>query len=233
MIYVMSDIHGEYDKYKAMLEKIGFGDDDELFVLGDVVDRGEKSVELLKDMSTRANVYPIMGNHDFMALDLLKKLIVEITEENFDQQINAEIISEVMSWQQNGGEPTMAGFKRLDKEDREALVDYLSEFAYYEIVQIKDKLFILVHSGLGNFSLDKDLDDYDIEELAFLRADYDTKYFENDKIFIVSGHTPTLAITGKAEIYHSHNNICIDCGATFASGKLACLCLDTMEEFYI
>ena len=40
MTYVMSDIHGEYEKYLKMLDLIGFRDEDELYVLGDVIDRG-------------------------------------------------------------------------------------------------------------------------------------------------------------------------------------------------
>ena len=67
---------------------------------------------------------------------------------------------------------------------------------------------------------------------ALKRFDFDKKYFEDENFFVVSGHTPTLSISGKPEIYKNKNNICIDCGATF-DGKLACLCLDTMEEFYI
>lgn len=38
--YVMSDIHGEADRFHAMLEKIHFSDDDTLYILGDVIDRG-------------------------------------------------------------------------------------------------------------------------------------------------------------------------------------------------
>ena len=72
MIYVMSDIHGEYEKYKAMLEKINFTDDDVLYVLGDVIDRGPEPVKILADMSMRHNVYPVFGNHELMALDVLK-----------------------------------------------------------------------------------------------------------------------------------------------------------------
>ena len=40
MTYVISDIHGCYDKYTAMLAKINFNDSNILYVLGDVVDRG-------------------------------------------------------------------------------------------------------------------------------------------------------------------------------------------------
>ena len=45
MIYVLGDIHGCYDKYEEMLKRIRFSDDDTLFVLGDVVDRGPEPVK--------------------------------------------------------------------------------------------------------------------------------------------------------------------------------------------
>lgn len=38
MIYVMSDIHGEYDKFKEVLKQINLQKEDLLYVLGDVVD---------------------------------------------------------------------------------------------------------------------------------------------------------------------------------------------------
>lgn len=38
MIYAMSDLHGCYDKYIKMLEKINFGDNDTLYILGDIVE---------------------------------------------------------------------------------------------------------------------------------------------------------------------------------------------------
>lgn len=65
-----------------------------------------------------------------------------------------------------------------------------------------------------------------------MRPDYERQYYPDPSIYIVSGHTPTEAVTGKQEIYKTHNNILIDCGATFG-GKLACLCLNTMEEYYV
>ena len=38
--YVMSDIHGMADLFKRMLEQIGFSDEDTLYILGDMIDRG-------------------------------------------------------------------------------------------------------------------------------------------------------------------------------------------------
>ena len=46
MTYVMSDLHGAFNRYIAMLEKIDFGADDELYVIGDVVDRGAEPITL-------------------------------------------------------------------------------------------------------------------------------------------------------------------------------------------
>lgn len=232
MTYVISDIHGEYEKYVEMLDKIRFTDGDTLYVLGDVVDRGERPMDVLLDMMSRANVFPIVGNHELMALDLLRELMVEITAENVATHLNAELMNKLLEWQLNGGDATMKQFRKLTTDEREYVLEYLEEFVPYELVKVGNRKFLLVHSGLGNFSPDRELDEYTFEELTYIRPDYDRRYFADDNLFIVGGHTPTLAISGKPEIYKNNNNICIDCGATF-DGKLACLCLDTMEEFYV
>lgn len=232
MIYVMSDIHGEYEKYVEMLERINFRDTDTLYILGDVVDRGERPIDVLKDMMERPNVFPVIGNHDLMALDLLRNLYVEITEENYATHVDGELMKNLLQWQADGGDTTLRQFYALPSEEREYILEYLEEFAPYELAKAGGRKFILVHSGLGNFSPEKELDEYTLEELTFMRPDYEKKYFDDESLFLVSGHTPTLAITGKAEIYKSGNCICVDCGAAF-DGKLACLCLDTMEEYYV
>ena len=65
MTYVISDIHGNYKKFLDLLEQINFKDEDILYLLGDLVDYGEESMELIEDVSLRLNVYPIAGEHDF------------------------------------------------------------------------------------------------------------------------------------------------------------------------
>lgn len=231
--YVMSDIHGEYEKYRRMLAQIAFSDHDELFVLGDVVDRGGKPVDVLLDMMGRENVFPLFGNHDLLAYDLLRKLSVEITEDNYAPQLDAETMNELLDWLQDGGQTTLEAFRKLDAAVQADVLEYLSSFSLCEAVDVGDRTFILVHAGLGSFRKGKKLREYTAVELLSMRPDFDFRYFEDKSVFVVTGHTPTLTITGKAEIYHSHNNICIDCGAHYKGGRLACLCLDTMEEFYV
>jgi len=44
MVYAISDIHGYYDKYIRMLDKIEFNKNDMLYVIGDVIDRGDDGI---------------------------------------------------------------------------------------------------------------------------------------------------------------------------------------------
>ena len=229
MIYAMSDIHGMYDKYIKMLELIEFSDDDELYVLGDVVDRGDKPVEVLLDMMKRPNVYPIIGNHELMALNVLD--IMFNGETGGEQEIPIE--AAMGDWLVNGGAYTIEGFAKLSYSDRTDVLDYLSEFLLCEAVDVGDKTFILVHSGFDNFSPDKKLSDYTVNDLVWHRPDPAFRYFGDESIYVVAGHTPTVTINGGNSIIHSSGNILIDCGAWYEGGRLACLCLDTMEEFYV
>lgn len=233
MTYAMSDIHGEYEKYRAMLEKIRFSPEDTLFVLGDVVDRGPQPVEVLRDMMARDNVYPIMGNHEIITLAMLDKLLVEITEENCETHIDAKLMEHLLDWQMNGGISTIEGFQALDSDARADLLDYMRDFAPCEAVDVGERTFVLVHSGLQNFDERRPLRSYRIEELVQGRHDVHRQYYADPAIHIVRGHTPTPLITGEARIYREANNICIDCGAGFPAGRLACICLDTLEEFYV
>ena len=115
MIYVMSDLHGCYDKYKQMLEKIKFNNEDTLYVLGDIVDRGDDGIKILLDMMQRSNVVPLLGNHEFMAYSVLKKYNVEITAENYNKHLDSEAIEMFENWMFNGGIPTCQAFSKLDR----------------------------------------------------------------------------------------------------------------------
>ena len=46
--YVIGDIHGEFEQLKILLETMKFNDNDELYVMGDVVDRGPDPIKALK-----------------------------------------------------------------------------------------------------------------------------------------------------------------------------------------
>ena len=113
------------------------------------------------------------------------------------------------------------------------MLDYVADFSWYEKVEVNGQRYLLVHGGLGNFDIKRDIDDYSLDELVWSRADYDVRYF--DDVITVTGHTPTLYIEGNPRpgyVYRKNNHIDIDCGAYLPDGRLAAICLDTGEEFY-
>ena len=63
MTYVISDIHGNYEKFKEMLDLIHFRERDVMYVLGDMVDCGKEPIELLVDlqMSVHAKTCPLLN----------------------------------------------------------------------------------------------------------------------------------------------------------------------------
>ena len=67
--YIMTDIHGQYDVFMKMLETIKFSDEDTLYILGDLIDRGPQGIKLLKTIMKMSNVTLFLGNHELLMLD--------------------------------------------------------------------------------------------------------------------------------------------------------------------
>ena len=226
MTYVMSDIFGEYEKYRAMLEKISFKNTDVLYILGNIIDYGEGGIEILTDMSYRANVIPVIGEHEYMALKVLGGLV------DADNAPSEKLKANLQEWLSNGGQTTMNAFMQLSQDEKEGIVEYLEEFSGYEVVQAGGETFVLVHAGLSDFAPDKDLYDYSIDQLIFEGADYNKKYFDDKTL--VTGHTPTYEINEamRGKIIKQNGHIAIDCGV-FSGETLGCICLENGKEFYV
>ena len=54
--YVISDIHGQYDMFMELLDKIRLKESDTLYVLGDVLDRGPHPIRTLKRLMEMSNL---------------------------------------------------------------------------------------------------------------------------------------------------------------------------------
>ena len=191
MTYVTSDLHGyPLQKFQALLAQAGFGEDDFLFILGDVIDRGEDGVEYLKWLLAQPNVQLILGNHEAMLL-ACDFLFQEVTDASVDA-LTTEKLRMLTTWQQNGAEPTLRALRQLNREDPDMLadvLDYLREAPLYELVRAGGVRFLLVHSGLGNFDPEKEIEDYDPHDLLWHRPGLEEQYF--DTVTTVVGHTPT------------------------------------------
>ena len=234
MRYIISDIHGCYTEYMELLDKIRFSDSDTLYILGDSVDRGPEPIKVLQDMIYRPNIIYIIGNHDYMMLTVLRKLAVEITEENSETHLSLVDMMEFTHWMSEGGDITVEQFRKLSREEQEDILEFLEEALIYDTIEDGDERYILAHAGIQNFEKEKELEDYDYTDFIFGRIDYNRNYFEKENVFLVTGHTPTALIRKdrKPLIYCEQGHIALDCGCVFG-GKLAAYCVETGEAIYI
>ena len=233
MIFVTSDIHGyPLDNFLGLLKKADFGVNDTLFVLGDVIDRnGDGGVTMLRWMMNQPNVEFILGNHEAMLLSC-SFLFEEITDESIDH-LNFQQMQLLLQWMQNGAQPTMASLRELKKKDPDALndlLDYLRDAPLYSVTSAGGRDFVLVHSGLGNFSPEKKFSEYTPNDLLWTRPSPDERYFPD--IMTILGHTPTGHLFGeKGKMFRTDTWIDIDTGAS-GGGSPMLLRLDDMKEFY-
>ena len=186
MTYVVANLHGNYAKFKELLKLISFKESDIMYVLGDIVDYGEQGMELVGDLSIRYNVYPIVGEHDYVAVRMLS---------GFEKMIKSgetpdkKFIAEMTSWAADGGQVTLDSYRTLDAEMREGILDYLSDMTLYEEVTVGGKDYLLAHAGIAGYRDGVELDS--LEPEAFFTEPLDmTKRYFSDKTVIV-GHEPT------------------------------------------
>lgn len=215
-----------------LLDKIKLKDTDTLYILGDVLDRGPHPIKTLRKLMEMPNAICLVGNHELMALECLDFLMKEITDMSIEE-LDEEMLDNLVTWQYNGSKSTIDEFSQLDSESKREVIDFIKNFLIYEEVSVNDKDYLLVHAGLGNYLPEKDIEDYSLHELIWVRADYDVQYFAD--VYVITGHTPTQKIEDNPRpgfIFRRNNHIAIDCGAHYPGGRLAAICLDTGEEFY-
>ena len=130
MIYIMSDIHGLYDRYLKMLQKIDLQKEDKLYILGDVIDRGDMGIDILIDLMERDNVELFLGNHEHMMLTFLNGM-------------------DRISWfyEANGGMVTYKHFMALNEEKREDILAYLYDTTIVKNLEINGHRYVLSHTG--------------------------------------------------------------------------------------
>lgn len=221
MNYVIADIHGRYGMLMDMLELINFNSGDRLYVLGDLTDRGPDSLLVVRYLMNQSNVHVIRGNHDQMLLNY------------FAGKPGAE-----ERWMRNGGEVTLQALLSITSRERNDILDWLANLRLY----ILSEQYILVHAGLRmrpHESLADLLAQQELDDFIWIREDF-YKQAAVDQHIVIFGHTRTPRLYGKdvCSIWHDpiyQDKIGIDCGAhaVETGGRLACLRLDDLQEFYV
>jgi len=234
MIYVTSDLHGIAPaEFQALLSLAPVTDRDTLYVLGDVIDRGDYGVELLTLLSGMENVQLLAGNHEAMLLSCAF-LFEEVTEDSLSR-LDAGRLALLSNWLANGAEPTLKGLRELrnrDPELLEGILEDLRDAPLYDVVEANGKTFLLTHAGLGHFAPDKRLSEYTADEFLWTRPTLSDRYFAKTRT--VFGHTPVSFFGQGASdrALHTETWSCIDTGSGHG-GKPMLLRLEDMKEFYL
>lgn len=237
MVFVTSDIHGNWEKYKALLDMLPLAkSENTLYILGDFIDRGNDGCKILMDAMQRPNIIPVLGNHELTAAICIPWILQEVTDQSLSELSEAQI-GALHEWLLNGGAPTLEELKNLSKAERAAILEYIRDMDIYAEVEAGGRSFLLTHAGLDNFVPNKPLHEYELTDFLFGRSILEQKFYP-DK-YLVFGHTPTRALHKQLNeppiddiIFHK-NQIAIDCGCAYNDGRLGCLCLDTMKIFYL
>lgn len=202
--YVTADLHGCYDPFIDLLQKIRFRPEDTLYVIGDVVDRGPEGVKLLQYIKNTPNIILLLGNHEMMMRDALA---------SGDNEL----------WFYNGGMITFHRYLLLSADEKAEVESYLASLPLFLDVTVDGRTFRLIHGCPM-------ADENDVENSVWERPDPADVFF-TDKTVIV-GHTPTMCYGDDYHILHGKNIIDVDCGYVYR-GFLGCLRLEDMREYYI
>lgn len=101
--YIIGDLHGCFDEFQALLKQVNFDPTiDELWLTGDLVARGEKSLECLrfvKDLGDRATV--VLGNHDLHLLATLEGIKTVKPRDKVDAIFEAPDRADLQNWLRN------------------------------------------------------------------------------------------------------------------------------------
>ncbi len=230
MVYVSSDWHGvPLESIQKLLSLAHFSDDDYLFVLGDVIDRGAHGIALVKWLMRQPNILLLRGNHEDMLL-ACDFLFREVTEDTANQ-LTPDDMSAYMTWKDNGASPTMAALLREPPESRAEIVDFLQDCPIYDAVTVNGQDYVLVHAGLGNYAPDRPLAAYLPHEMLWVRPTWNETYSRD--FLTILGHTPTgyFDRTRHGRILKTDTWWDIDTGAA-GGGMPMLLCLDDLREYY-
>lgn len=225
--YVMSDIHGNAERFNSIINQIELKPEDSLYVLGDVIDRYPDGIRILRLLMSLPNVKLLLGNHEYMMLEALD-YHADSPPDPWDPWGKSKYIR---VWYANGGEVTHEYLKHLRKTVRAEIFEYLKSLPLNIEIEVGGIQYLLVHGGIVHHILQPD----STYEAVWQRIKSSDKMPEGKTV--IFGHTPTLHYQNEVpmRIWHGTHMIGIDCGSGSGfpgEGRLACLRLDDMKEFY-
>jgi len=206
-IFAIGDIHGCYDRLKALMEKIPIDcSRDGLVFIGDYIDRGPHSVEVVDYLIQLKNRFPevilLKGNHEDM----------------LDKFLNG---TDRFTYLLNGGQQTLDSYltKPVQSEFSPIPPDHMEFFKSLRLFYETEE-FIFVHAGLRPRV---PLESQNTEDMLWIRDKFVSSKYDFGKR-VIFGHTPL-----KKPLVEP-NKIGIDTGAVYGNA-LTCIQLPDLVFF--
>jgi len=216
-ILAISDIHGSYDEFIELLDLMGYdSENDQLILLGDYIDRGSQSKEVIQEVMTLSSNGAIVlrGNHEQMFLDWL------------------DLKDQDMLFAFNGGIETMESFFPHIRQDN---WDSVERARMHFLAQCKSEIdfirrlplfyetntHIFVHAGINPVATSWRASSKNV--YMWIRDEF-IHHPHNTGKTVVFGHTPTMRINPNTlgNVWHGEGKIGIDGGCCFGH-QMNCL----------
>ena len=203
--YAIGDVHGCFYTLKKLLDSISLSKSDMVFLLGDMINRGKRSREVIDYIilmrSKGFQIHPIRGNHEHFILSLLEKND-ELSQKTIKMMHLDFLLQETLHYK-----------------------TFFENLPFY----LKIKNCYLVHAGFN--SSNYPLDDFE----SMLTTRYfspNMSFFDTNKI--IHGHTPITMFEIMKMVERQSDAINIDNGCalgdkTPGKGNLVCINIDTLD----
>lgn len=213
---VVGDVHGHYDTLVRLLELINPNTEDGIYFVGDLIDRGAGSAQVI-NLVRQEGYQTLIGNHEHLLIQAMH-----------DYHELAESL-DLHPWFYSGGMETLASYGN-NVEQLEEDVRWLQQQPFY--YDLGD--FWLVHAGVRPHYAIAEQQEHD---LCWIRGEFhaiETPYFADKTI--VTGHTITFTFPNiePGYVVQGQGWLDIDTGVYHPrSGWLTALDLDQQQVYQV
>ena len=223
--WFVGDIHGEVRLLNRLLENILKFKPERIVFLGDYIDRGPYSKEVIdRIMSMEVPATALLGNHEMLMLNAIEDL--------------GYGMNPIELWYYNGGEATLQSFGSSSffsfQSDLEShYLDFIRSLPVSKVLVLGQRLKVLAtHAGVSpSIEIDEQIKMKDYTSLIHYLSKYridpgesvlwvrDTFFCSSPDLWkdylVVHGHTPVMKLkrfiesNGSTEFYFVDNDLCI------------------------
>ena len=198
-VWAIGDVHGYADTLLALLDSLNLSSRDRVVLLGDLVDRGPRSCEVIRIARENPQIFSVLGNHEEMMLN------------SFDVDNIETMTAQQTNWFYVGGRATNQSYIDEFTNSQGQIDDFDLRMRVGKDLAWLDSLphhivlddFRLVHAGYSPW--DGDLDLQSTDTLMWIRGEFHNSITPVDeKRTVVFGHSTVLGFGLKqTEIWKS------------------------------